>query len=360
MERNYTIDFIKFFAIFLVVCIHTNPFNDTTVFGVNGDYVSNVIVALAKIGVPLFFAISGYLFFVKYQVAENKNQYFKKYMKKIFSLFVWWYLFYILYDLVLILITDLSNGSHTVIQQFQEYFSSLFNAGFIFYGTLSNSSYHLWYLIALLWSILILYITLKVNKLNILLIFSFILHLVGQFGQSYSGLIDFPLNTRDALFFGLFYVSLGSFFAKNNEAILRSTKKLKIIPLILLSIFFIFLQVIERTVTYSLWNPLNINYFISTIPAIICIMIIVAKYPTIGKGSWISKIGANAVGIYVSHVFFLELTLTIFNNPSLKNVVVQLILTPFIFFISYLFYKYLQFAKAIVIKIEKSKKLQHI
>ncbi|TRZ36815.1 acyltransferase [Niallia circulans] len=345
MERNYTIDLIKFFAIFLVVCIHTNPFNNTVIFGVRGDYVSNIIVAVAKIGVPLFFAISGYLFYTKFEITEFKHEYFKKYMRKIFNLFVCWYIFYVIYDLFVILFTNYSKGFQIVMQQFQEYFSSLFNLGFIFYGTLSNSSYHLWYLIALLWAVLILYIALKMKKLNTLLIISLVLHFIGQFGQSYSGLVHIPLNTRDAFFFGLFYVSLGSFFAKNKTTILKTTKIIKITPLISMTIFFTFFQVIERLLTYSLWNPTNINYFITTIPAIICLLLIMVKYTSIARGSFVSKIGANAVGIYVTHVFFLELITTIIDTSTLRNVLAQFILTPFIFFLSYIFYNNLQLIK---------------
>ncbi|WP_430871731.1 acyltransferase family protein, partial [Escherichia coli] len=57
MQRNYAIDFIKFFAILAVVIIHTFPSNDQLGYFVLDN--------LSRFAVPFFFVASGYLFSLK-------------------------------------------------------------------------------------------------------------------------------------------------------------------------------------------------------------------------------------------------------------------------------------------------------
>lgn len=77
MERNYSIDFIKFFATVFVVCIHVNPSHDDFFLG-NQENVLDVIVdTFARFAVPFFFIVSGYLFMNKIQKHPKPSAYLK-------------------------------------------------------------------------------------------------------------------------------------------------------------------------------------------------------------------------------------------------------------------------------------------
>ncbi|WP_158290503.1 acyltransferase family protein [Halobacillus salinus] len=79
MERNYAIDYFKFWAIFFVVCIHTSPFSGVNILGVEGHYLNLLIKTFARFGVPFFFVVSGFLFGQKILTSNNTGDYFNKY-----------------------------------------------------------------------------------------------------------------------------------------------------------------------------------------------------------------------------------------------------------------------------------------
>ena len=61
-HRNHSLDFLKFIASFLIVCIHFKVFGQT----------GNLISVIARFAVPVFFMISGYY---AYNDDENKLKY---------------------------------------------------------------------------------------------------------------------------------------------------------------------------------------------------------------------------------------------------------------------------------------------
>lgn len=88
------ISIMSFVAIMLVVCIHAN--NLTVNFLNNTETISELDVnsftqifisnGIARIAVPLFFIISGYLFFLNFK--PSLNGFIVKYKKRFFSLFI--------------------------------------------------------------------------------------------------------------------------------------------------------------------------------------------------------------------------------------------------------------------------------
>lgn len=94
MEKNYAIDYIKFYAILSIVAIHTTPFRGINVLGVDGDNINFVIDTFARFGVPFFFMTSGFLFSSKILQSNNHEQYLKKYLLRISKLYVSWYFFF--------------------------------------------------------------------------------------------------------------------------------------------------------------------------------------------------------------------------------------------------------------------------
>ena len=359
MERNYAIDYFKFWAIFFVVCIHTVPFSGTMVFGIGGGYINFLIDTFARFGVPFFFVVSGFLFGQKNLTSSNTKKYFKKYFIKIVKLFIYWYLFYVMYGFVLSIIKATVKGL-SIKQEMTNYLSSFLGVKesilFIVYGGAGGpASYHLWYLSALIWCILAVYIFIKINQLNVLLYISLLLNVIGLFGQTYSGIfnlefLNYNVPTRDAVFFGLFYTTLGCYIAYNYNWIKQKIDKLK--SSMFFTLFFIFslTQIGERAIASIFWGE-EIragDFYLSTIFLTICLFLFVIKNGHIGKKSILSKIGENAVGIYVSHTFFIHLTYLTFGFVGIdirESFVFHLIFTPLIFVTAYLFYNLLQIIK---------------
>jgi fucose 4-O-acetylase-like acetyltransferase len=335
MKRNYAFDFIKFFAILAVVVIHTVP-KDSLI----GLFVLDNI---SRFAVPFFFATSGYLFGKKVIVNEKSVLYFKKYVIKIFKLYVSWLVFYTIYDVLKIFI----KGSN-VQQELTKYFNEFTLINLMYYGK-GTSGYQLWFLISLIWSILILYIFFRMKKVALLFITS-LLNLIGLFGQSYSIFFEFPLNTRDALFIGLFYTTLGFFFSFTLE---EKAKQQYNKAYLYLFIFFSSLQVIEG---YILDKGLSSSgeYFVSTIFLTSSLFFYILTNKQLGKGLFITKIGGNALGIYIIHVLFIDvidMTLNLLDlNHISDNLTWKLFDTILVFCLSYLSYNFLQYLKHAFIK----------
>ena len=77
--RNYSIDTLKFFGAFFVVCIHTKPFRDMD--GQMYDLLWGVIRIIASFAVPFFFTAMGYLFFRRID-KEQSIRYVTSYLRK--------------------------------------------------------------------------------------------------------------------------------------------------------------------------------------------------------------------------------------------------------------------------------------
>lgn len=359
MERNHAIDYFKFWAIFFVVCIHTAPFSGTMVLGIDGNYINFFINSFARFGVPFFFVVSGFLFGQKISTSSNTKKYFKKYFMKIVKLFIYWYLFYIMYGLALNIVKGIVEGL-SIRQEIINYLSSFIGLKesmlFIVYGDAGGpASYHLWYLSALIWSILAVYVFIKINKLNVLLFISLLLNVIGLFGQTYSGIFSLEflndnVSTRDAVFYGLFYTTLGCYIAFNYNWIKQKVDKIKSSMFVTLFFIFSFTQIGERAIANIFWAEeiRATDFYLSTIFLTICLFLFVIKNGHIGKKSILTKVGKNAVGIYVSHTLFIDLTVLTFEFLGIdirESFVFHLIFTPLIFVTAYLFYNLLQIIK---------------
>ncbi|MGE7608847.1 acyltransferase family protein [Peribacillus frigoritolerans] len=333
MERNHAIDFIKFFAIFSVVVIHVFP-RDSQI----GLFILD---NFSRFAVPFFFTASGYLFGKKMIHTRDSIDYFKRYIIKIIKLYLCWLFFYMMYDVLI-----LFKGAADVPKELAQYINHFSFLDLIYYGT-GTSGYQLWFLTALIWSVIILFAFLKLKKARLLLTISLIFNLLGLFGQSYSLFYDFPLSTRDALFIGLFYTTLGFFFADD-----KFFKKTRAIPAktYLLLIFILFtIQVAEGYLLEKILSGSHGEYFITTIFLTAFLFLFALNNKTLGKDLFITKVGGRALGIYIVHVVFID----IFDLTLLKikmdhisdNLFLKLFETLLIISMSYISYDLLQYFK---------------
>ncbi|MES1040179.1 acyltransferase [Peribacillus simplex] len=342
MERNSAIDFIKFFAILCVVVIHVFP-RDSQI----GLFILDNV---SRFAVPFFFTASGYLFGKKMIHKRDSFDYFKRYIIKILKLYLCWLFFYMMYD-VLILYKVASD----VPKEFVQYINHFSFLDLIYYGT-GTSGYQLWFLTALIWSVIILFVFLKLKKVKLLLSISLILNLLGLFGQSYSMFYEFPLSTRDALFIGLFYTTLGFFFA-DDKFFEKSKSITNKTYLLLIFIFFTF-QVVEGYLLDKILSGSHGEYFISTIFLTAYLFLFALNNKTWGKDLFITKVGGRALGIYIVHVVFIDIFDLILSavkmNHISDNLLLKLFETLLIITMSYISYDLLQYFKRRLSKMIKT------
>lgn len=160
---SYTnLDIAKFICSLLVVMIHTAPFVD---YPIAHFYTVNVV---ARTAVPLFFAVSGFLLFGRMTYENGKlvdspqnRSRMLQYLKKTVRLYILWAVFYLL-----VLLPDwyLSGWWGWVAVKDAVY-------AFLIKGTFA----HLWYLLAVIWAIPILYMLLRVVPLRTLRVIAAVL-----------------------------------------------------------------------------------------------------------------------------------------------------------------------------------------
>lgn len=315
MKRVYAIDFLKYFAAFAVVVIHANPFEYVPLFGLEGERVDLIVETLMRWAVPFFFMASGYFFGKKVTPGEANPNYLKRYVASLVKLYATWTAFYLAYDF---LMTVWRNGSIAEYIQAEKW--SWLN--FLYLGS-PTSAPHLWYLTALTWSIVIIYVFNRRRQLNLLLGIGLFLNLVGIFDAVNN------FSTRETLFVGLFYTASGTLLAQREEHILAIThpRLFFLIPLLFL------LQVVERLTLFSG------DYYLSTIPLVWLLFLFALRNRQLGHGTVIARIGANSDGIYLIHWLLLKLLLLGLSwagwEAARSTLAWALLFPPFLFLLSY-------------------------
>ena len=332
-SRNYSLDFMKFFCITAIVCIHLAPFA--------ASKLGIIINTLCRVALPLIFICSGYLFLSKFSKEHSK-----KYFYKMLKLFI---ISNILYLVLLIVINILfHNGIRSTIYY---YFSNLKLTDF-YYGD-GMIEFHLWYLTAMVLIVPILYFTVKYNLINKMLILSGILNISGIFIYNCGHL----KNNRDAIFFALFYCTLGMYL-KTKEELIREKLKNKINWIYILFIFlFTLTSLIERFIYDSVFIKTG-DIYISTIPLSILIFILcITKIKE--KDNILCKVGRKSFGIYVVHIGAINIVNIFLYKvgmlPFISTTIWQIIGTPIIMILSLISYNILIFINGKIIDLMQNK-----
>lgn len=208
-HKNYNmIDLIKYICAILVIVVHVNPFLEM------GEVYNFVAINIfGRIAVPFFFIANGYFFAKSYQ--KKGMSYFKKYLFNITKKYLVWSLLYLPFGIYWVSMnTDLPVYLYPVALIY-----AFFNVG---------TFYHLWYIPALIFSlVMIVYLSKKISYKWLLLIASFF-YLIGA-SETYasylspmlsnvlSSYISIFYTTRNGLFYGLIFVLLGFICVKRDE-----------------------------------------------------------------------------------------------------------------------------------------------
>src|SRR5699024_11062175 len=132
--------------------------------------------------------------------------------------------FYFCFDLAINFIETEKNQAALMVM-YHDYIESFLSWETFYYGS-GHNQYHLWFLLALIWSVAVLFIFAKARLVRVLFVLSLGLNIYGLAGQSYSFLADVPFDTRDALFFGLLYTSMGALFARYGDRLHQTANNL--------------------------------------------------------------------------------------------------------------------------------------
>ncbi len=322
---------MRIIAIVFVVLIHTDPFQGINTYG---NVINFGTKTISRFAVPFFFITSGYFFALKTSNRDSAT-YLTKRAFKLVSLY--------LFGLVLVVPTFLGgklaeaelSGRSPHATATSSVIEFLDPVELVYYGT--SVSEILWFLPALLFSLLFVHLVTAIGKPSYVLPVAVCFHLVGLLGSTYTMFVDVPFEIRDAIFFGFFYTSLG--YTIYTRAWEPSKEKSR--SLFGLVVLFAVLQFVEF---YALGYPLRgelfgsyvyaPSYGISTALLSASLFLFILSRPTLFADTPLPEWGTYAVGIYVTHptVFailraFRE-TLESMGHTIDSKIVWHLVLTP--------------------------------
>lgn len=294
MDRIESVDVFRFLAIAAVVVIHTEPFKQQ-----NADALYVFINVLARFAVPFFFVISGYFWGVKIRNSDSPVSISFDMAKKISIILVAWSAFYILPDKV----------DHILHVTWVEYFQEIYRKISIIVHHpktvyMRGTKVHLWFLIALLYSLGISTILIRNKHIKTLIALSIALYVFGLLAKAYSFTsfgININFNTRNGPFFGtIFFVS----------GYLLSGRKPNQNWFAMGGLLFVIGAAMHLTEIYILWKWYGVtpiqDYVVGTYLMGVGAAMAALSNVNIFKNRILSKIGQLTLGIYAIHYLFID------------------------------------------------------
>ncbi|WP_435332822.1 acyltransferase [Haloarchaeobius sp. TZWWS8] len=293
-ERIHSIDTLRAIAVFFVVTAHVQPFRG---FGTYGNYVYFVLDTLGQFDVPFFFLTSGY-FLAATLTAENVASKVLGTARKLGSLYLFGRILSVTAVVVIALVASEPVAS-TLVDGLASY--SLLDV--LYYG--KAAAVPTWFLTALLFSIVFVSLFVRVGKTRYLLPVAALFHVVGLLGTNFQLLVHVPFRTRDALFFGFFYVALGYTFNTVDWSPSEDRSQLYLGAVValagvqLLEQYAIGYVIRENTLSQELFLT---EYTISTVFFVVAVFAYALSNPQLGRDTSLPSVGRHALGIYLLHV----------------------------------------------------------
>ena len=292
-ERIESLDTLKGLALFAVVIIH-----------IRGEFIGRelipgildfIILNSSRIGVPLFFLISGFLLKKKFEQRDTKK-YTVNYVKNLIYYYILANGLYLSLQTGLILIQSYTSIS---LPRTVSMTSSLTGLIFDFFYTGYAVRMSLWFFTALIFSTLIIYLANKYRKINTLLLIASLLHFIGVAVNSYQ-FFDLPIPPRDALFFGLVYTSVGFKIAELKLEKIRNHRS----KLIWISGLLLLLHLAERVLITDIvdvkpffWQ----DYSFLTLPLTTSLFLLGLSIPNLGAETRLNTYGKYTLLGYIFH-----------------------------------------------------------
>lgn len=321
--QYYGLDLLKFLMALLVAARHVIQIYypaESRWRLVIGNWLSNLAV-------PVFFVIAGFLLFKK--LTNTDWTIIRRYVCRILKLYILWCIIYWPID-----IYNCHQSGEPVLKTILFYFQS-----FLFSSTITQ----LWYLPALATACLIVWAGYKAGlKIWMLLLLTSLLFIFGCSCNNQYFLEHSPrkiqefihwyapifLTTRNGLFYGSLYVTLGLWFSK---------KQWHMPPLLAAAGSLIFLGVMYKEVS----TFYNANMVFSAVPTVVCLVELAMGLKGTSSRFFLF-LREQSQWIYFSHYYFIHLfSWTIHYNPlpmTKKNIMLSVLVPMFLFtfFISFL------------------------
>lgn len=286
-KRNYTIDIIRVIMALMIVAVHTSPLIEYS--AIISYFPSQV---LSRLGVPFFAAVAGYFYFKNVNNFRVINS-----LKKYSSLYCFWSVIMFGY---MIISGSIGGGIRDVATYILQTF---FLTGF----------YHLWYMLAMIYTMLIVWGLSKTKSgLEYLYYISFALLAIGIIMFGYGNVflnvwpfdvslakLDFNVNMETQWWFSIvpfFMLGFGLRRTKINKVVWQYGEQLLLLAFVG---YFIEVMIIQK---FNLKMSTTICLF--TYPIVYLLIIFALKHPYIGTEKLARYSSGIANSIYFSHILF--------------------------------------------------------
>ena len=281
-SRFVGFDILKTICAFLVVCIHA-PFPGSV-----GEYFT----AICRVAVPVFFMITGFFYSdVKWRRAEKKQ------IEKVIKLFVFSSLLYIVWNCTRSFLSG-GNVADCIVQMFgiKKILRLL---------VLNESPFngHLWYIGALLYTLIVFYVIKQEKIMYCLTPFLLVGDLLlGKYSLLIWGR-EFPyVLVRNFLFVGIPYFCIGDLLHK----VKGKNKKYKSFLSGMLCLVFVATTILERYVLVSLKANATRDHYLSTTLFAVSVFIFVCGLYENRKISKIESIMASIGRYYSTEIYIIH------------------------------------------------------
>jgi surface polysaccharide O-acyltransferase-like enzyme len=294
-DRIHSIDTLRAIAIFFIVIGHVQPFRG---FESYGNYVYFILDTIGQFDVPFFFVTSGYFLAVSLRSKSVKSA-VSSAGRKLGSI----YLFGRILSVTAALGIALFVGNSVRDEILTHGLGNLTLLDFVYYG--NAIAVPLWFLTALFFAIVFVSCFVKFGKTRYLLPVAAFIHVVGLIGTNFEMLMQVPFRTRDALFFGFFYVALGYTINTSDWKPDKDRSHLYLGAVVALFAVQLFEQyaigyiIRDNVLSQGIYMT---EYTFSTVFFVLAIFAYALSNPRWGKDTILPKVGRHALGIYLLHV----------------------------------------------------------
>jgi surface polysaccharide O-acyltransferase-like enzyme len=300
VSRIQSVDVLRVVAIISVIAIHTAPF--ATAGAPVGEQfdLATLLHLPTRFAVPFFFILSGYFWSQK---CEREREIYIPtiaMLKRVAFLFIGWSAIYLLPTNIF---DTFAYGPLGPVRQLYWNIDTVVTKPID--TLMQGSKVHLWFLMALMWSLCISAIILRYKQTWLLISLSILLYSIGLAGKAYSSsalgfYVDF--NLRNGPFFSLIFFVTGYFLYKKKA----SPAWFPIGMLIAFSGFL--LQIAELSVLKERWGgSLAQDYVVGTYFLGLGVAMMGLSNSRYLSFSGAAEIGPVVLGIYASHYISVDL-----------------------------------------------------
>ena len=302
MQRIQSVDVFRFIAFLMIITLHTQPFRlEPPAKNELYESLDAVITNAARFAVPFFFVISGYFWGAKLREGHAPIPFSLKKIRMILVIFLFWCIAY----LIPFKLLRSGMGFGDILELIAANINTLLFQQPITILLMQGTKLHLWYLVALMFSIAISALFMHKNRATSLLVFSVFLYVIGVLAKAYEFTpigMSIHFNTLYGPFFGTVFFVSG-----------YQLSGLKITPKWLFygAVVFMLGCTLHASEVYYLWRvtgelPWQDYVFGTYFMGIGIAMMALSNHPIL-QNNWLAQLGGMTLGLYVVHYIFVDL-----------------------------------------------------